>query len=217
MYLVKLENLAIKYSNYLFQNLTLEVKPEDRIVIIGPSGSGKSSLLKAILQQITYEGEIIFNDNVKVSYMPQNLALLPHKTVKENVELPLKIRKQKQKIDFSLYKKFGLEKLMNKYPKELSGGQAQRVSLMRAIVDNCQILCIDEPLSKLDQITKEELIDFFKDNFKKDSAVIYITHDLVEAQKIATKIIVINKKITVIENNQDFEQTNNKLRELIKK
>lgn len=216
MCLIKIRNLSLKYEEYLFKNLNLDINPQDRIVIIGPSGSGKSSLLKAILRQIEYEGKISFKEGVKVSYMPQNLALLPHKTVQQNIELPLKIKKKIINISPKLYQKFGLEKHLNKYPKQLSGGQAQRVSLMRAIVDNCEVLCIDEPLSKLDQITKIEMIDFFKENFQTNSAVLYITHDLMEAQKIATKIIVINKKITIINNEKKTMKMDTLLLNLIK-
>ncbi|MFV0288732.1 MAG: ATP-binding cassette domain-containing protein [Mycoplasmatales bacterium] len=216
MCLIKIRNLSLKYEEYLFKNLNLDINPRDRIVIIGPSGSGKSSLLKAILRQIKYEGKISFKEGVKVSYMPQNLALLPHKTVQQNIELPLKIKKKIINISPKLYQKFGLEKHLNKYPKQLSGGQAQRVSLMRAIVDNCEVLCIDEPLSKLDQITKIEMIDFFKENFQTNSAVLYITHDLMEAQKISTKIIVINKKITIINNEKKTMKMDTLLMNLIK-
>ncbi len=217
MSLLSIKDLTIKYDEYIFEKFNLEINYGDRLVIIGPSGSGKTSLIKALLGQVEYEGQINASEEVKYSYMPQSLALFPHKTVEQNIRLPYKIKKDNREIDHKLYEEFGLTKLLNKYPHQLSGGQAQRVSLLRALIDQANILCIDEPLSKLDQITKEKMIEFFLEQFKENCAVFYITHDLNEAIKIATKIIVINDEVTIVDSSNLDDALYEKLKQLIMK
>lgn len=216
MELVNVQNLAIEYDGeYLFNNLSFNVQSGKRLVIIGPSGCGKSSIIKAILDQVEYEGEISINGDI--GYMPQNLALLKHLTVEENVMLPHKVSKNTIDIKDDDYAHFGILDLKNRYIHELSGGQSQRVALMRAVYHNTPILCIDEPLSKLDQITKEQMVDFFKKNIDKDKAIIYVTHDLYEASTIADQILVLGANPVLIDNNLNKEDMVRKLRNLLLK
>ncbi len=209
--LLKIEGLAVEYDgHYIFDNFNLSLQAGERIVIIGESGSGKTSIIRAILADANYRGTI--KSNSKISYMPQGLGLLEHKTVKDNVELPSKLDPNIQKPGDVDYTHFGLDQLKNRYVSKLSGGQRQRVALMRALFTGGDIMLFDEPLSKLDAITKGKMLDYFISNIPVNAGLIYITHDLEEAIKIGTKIIVMSEDPQVIDNNID----KHKLYEILK-
>lgn len=214
MNLLKIENLAIIYQYaYLFDELNFSLNKGERLVIIGESGSGKSSILNAIIGAIEYEGSIEINTDV--SYMPQSLALLDHKTVRGNVELPRIIRKLEQIADDE-YNQFGLEQYIDTYVSKLSGGQRQRVALMRALYSGGSLLLFDEPLSKLDQINKERMMDYFLNHITDDYGLVYITHDLNEAVKIGTKILVLSEYPQMIDNNLETDVMKTLLEEMLK-
>lgn len=216
MELVNVQSLAIEYDGeYLFNNLSFNVQSGKRLVIIGPSGCGKSSIIKAILSQVDYQGDIKLNG--EIGYMPQNLALLKHLTVEQNVMLPHRVSNDDITIEDEDYAHFGILELKDRYIHELSGGQSQRVALMRAVYHNTPILCIDEPLSKLDQITKEQMVEFFKTNIDRNKAIIYVTHDLYEASSIADQILVLGANPVLIDNNLNKEEIVRKLRSLLLK
>lgn len=214
MNLLKIENLAIIYQYaYLFDELNFSLNKGERLVIIGESGSGKSSILNVIIGAIEYEGSIEINTDV--SYMPQSLALLDHKTVRGNVELPRIIRKLEQIADDE-YNQFGLEQYIDTYVSKLSGGQRQRVALMRALYSGGSLLLFDEPLSKLDQINKERMMDYFLNHITDDYGLVYITHDLNEAVKIGTKILVLSEYPQMIDNNLETDVMKTLLKEMLK-
>ncbi len=169
--------------------------------------------MNAIIGAIEYEGSIEINTDV--SYMPQSLALLDHKTVRGNVELPRIIRKLEQIADDE-YNQFGLEQYIDTYVSKLSGGQRQRVALMRALYSGGSLLLFDEPLSKLDQINKERMMDYFLNHITDDYGLVYITHDLNEAVKIGTKILVLSEYPQMIDNNLEPDVMKTLLKEMLK-
>lgn len=214
MNLISVEKLGIKYKHrFLFDGLNLRVNRGQKLIIIGESGSGKSSILKAIIGAIDYEGTIDLKTNI--AYMPQDLALLDHKTVRQNIELPAKIKSELKVPDLDVYMKFGLETHIDKYVSKLSGGERQRVALMRALNSGGELLLFDEPLSKLDEITKDKMINYFKEQITTDYGLIYITHDLNEAIELGEQILVLGSNPQLIENNLDKEQMKTILKELL--
>ncbi len=208
--LLNVQNLKIKYNDTtIINNMNFSVNKGDKVVIIGQSGCGKSSILKAIIKAIEYEGMITLSGNV--AYVPQNLALLEHKTVEQNVNLPLTSKTDVPVADDE-YRKFKLEQLKEKYVSKLSGGERQRVALMRALYSKRKLLLFDEPLSKIDALTKEEIIKYFNHYITNEFGLIYITHDLNEAIAIGNQIIVVGKTIEVIENQGDKFEMEKKLK-----
>lgn len=214
MNLLTVADLGIMYKDYyLFEKLNFSVERGEKLVVIGESGSGKSSILKAILGAIDYEGEIELNS--KVAYMPQDLALLDHKTVRQNVELPRVIAKSNQGIDEQAYAHFGLADHTEKYVSKLSGGERQRVALMRALNSGGELLLFDEPLSKLDQITKERMLEYFKAHITSEFGLVYITHDLNEAVELADKILVLSQRPQLINNNLEPDTMKKHLKQML--
>lgn len=178
------------------------------LVILGKSGAGKSLTLNCISGIIKPDkGMIKLNNRIlfdsekninmplrkrKIAYLFQNLALFPHKRVIDNIAYAGSMKKA-----ISIMQKFGIEKLKDRFPHEISGGERQRVALARAILAEPELLLLDEPLSALDQNTKWEIISFIK-NLQREQRLplIYVTHDFTEAVAIADKAgVIINGKL----------------------
>ena len=160
---VILKNVTKTYDNNktVINNVSLEIKDKEFIVLVGASGCGKSTLLRMIagLEDIS-DGEIFIGDNKvnnvapkdrDIAFVFQSYALYPHMTVRENIAFGLKMRKvPKSEIDKKVQEAaeiLNLEEYLDRKPKQLSGGQRQRVALGRAIVRNPKVFLMDEPLS----------------------------------------------------------------------
>ena len=163
---VILKNVTKTYDNNktVINNVSLEIKDKEFIVLVGASGCGKSTLLRMIagLEDIS-DGKIFIGDNKvnnvapkdrDIAFVFQSYALYPHMTVRENIAFGLKMRKvPKVEIDKKVQEAaeiLNLEEYLDRKPKQLSGGQRQRVALGRAIVRNPKVFLMDEPLSNLD-------------------------------------------------------------------
>ncbi len=188
-------------------DVSFEVKPREFFVLIGPSGAGKTTTLRVIagLDSPT-SGQIKFGDRVMNNVPPQvrkarmafeNYSLYPHMTVRENLASPLRAQKMGKadiavRID-QIAKMLGLDVLLDRLPRELSGGQRQRVSLGRALIVEASVLLLDEPLAHLDARIRHELRAKFQDikGFLSQGAVVYVTHDYLEALALADRIGVI--------------------------
>lgn len=186
-------------------NFSLEIDEHDFIVLVGPSGCGKSTVLRMVagLEEIT-EGNLIL-DNKKmndvaardrdIAMVFQNYALYPHMSVYDNLAFCLKQRKlPKAEIDEAVRNaasKLGIENLLNRKPKTLSGGEKQRVAMGRAIVRKPKLFLMDEPLSNLDaQLRTKMRREIALLHRELKATVIYVTHDQVEAMTLGTKIVV---------------------------
>ena len=206
---VVLKNIRKTYDNdkTVINNINLEIKDKEFVVLVGASGCGKSTLLRMIagLEDIT-AGEIFIGDT-KVNNVPpkdrdiafvfQNYALYPHMTVRENIAFGLKMRKTpKNIIDQKVANAaeiLNLEELLDRKPKQLSGGQCQRVALGRAIVRNPKVFLMDEPLSNLDAKLRVQMRSEIKKLHEKlQTTFIYVTHDQTEALTMGDRIVVLN-------------------------
>lgn len=199
-------------NNIVLYDINLKLEEGNIIVFVGPSGCGKTTTVKMINRlikptsgQILINGEDISNKNIinlrrNIGYVIQQTGLFPHMTIKENIEIVAKMQKMKTKEieekTKELLEMVGLdyEKFANRYPAELSGGQQQRVGIARALITNPEIILMDEPFSALDPITRSQLQDELiniQAQFKK--TIIFVTHDMDEAIKIADKICIMGK------------------------
>lgn len=190
------------------KNISLDVDEGEFLALLGPSGCGKSTLLRLIagLEQPT-RGKVIINGRDMTAVKPgdrniamvfQSYALYPHMTVYENIATSLKLRRKlpspeiRQRVE-AVMRKLGLEYLSDRKPGQLSGGQRQRVALGRALVRQPDILLLDEPLSNLDALLREQVRVELKQLFEAQKApVVYVTHDQTEAMTLATKVAVLD-------------------------
>lgn len=206
---LKISGLKIAYGDKeIISDFNLEIDKEEFVVLLGPSGSGKTSILRCIAGLLPQkEGEILINKR-DVSYLYpsdrniamvfQNYALYPHLKIYDNISLNLKVKKvPKQEIDRKVHEVatlLNIDSLLGKYPREVSGGQAQRVGLARAMVREPEIYLMDEPLSNLDAKFRDEMryeLRKFYETTKK--TVVYVTHDQLEAMSMADRVVVINE------------------------
>ena len=199
-------------NNIVLYDINLKLEEGQIIVFVGPSGCGKTTtvkminrLIKSTSGKVLINGEDISKKNVinlrrNIGYVIQQTGLFPHMTIKENIEIVAKMQKMKPKEIESKTKELmemvGLdyEKFADRYPAQLSGGQQQRVGIARALITNPDIILMDEPFSALDPITRSQLQDELiniQTQFKK--TIIFVTHDMDEAIKIADKICIMGK------------------------
>lgn len=207
---VVLKNLIKSYDGKknIIDNINLEIKDKEFIVLVGSSGCGKSTILRLIsgLEEIT-SGEIAIEDKVvnnihpkdrDIAFVFQSYALYPHLSVYDNIAFGLKMRKiDKKTIDEKVRaaaKALNLEELLDRKPKQLSGGQRQRVALGRAIVRNPKVFLMDEPLSNLDANLRVQMRAEIKRLHKElQTTFIYVTHDQTEALTMGDRIVVLDK------------------------
>lgn len=207
---VVLKNLAKSYDGKknIIDNINLEIKDKEFIVLVGSSGCGKSTILRLIsgLEEVT-SGEILIDDKVvnnthpkdrDIAFVFQSYALYPHMSVYENIAFGLKMRKYpKNEIDVKVRevaKALNLEDLLERKPRQLSGGQRQRVALGRAIVRNPKVFLMDEPLSNLDANLRVQMRSEIKRLHQKlKTTFIYVTHDQTEALTMGDRIVVLDK------------------------
>lgn len=202
--ILRTEKLCKSFSNggrqqHVIKNLDLEIMEDDFTIIMGSSGSGKSTLLYALSgMDKPSMGKVYFGDTEIQDYSNDELAvfrrgncgfvfqsvyLLENQTVLDNIltgalivqkNSPELIQKAKD-----LLKKVGIkEEMWNKYPSQLSGGEAQRVGIVRAIINDPKILFADEPTGLLNSAAGKDVLDIFTEVHKKGQAIVMVTHDL---------------------------------------
>jgi molybdate/tungstate transport system ATP-binding protein len=208
--MIKIENLSKDWKEFKINNISLEINDGEYFIFLGPSGSGKTMLLELIAGMWFPDSGKIFMDDTDVTMLPpekrgvgfvyQNYMLFPHKTVFENIAFGLNIRRvDKKEIQVQVEEMmnlFGITKLSNRLPRTLSGGEQQRTALARALIIHPKVLLMDEPLSALDRITREELIQEFKRIHKTfDVTIIHVTHNFDEALQLADRIAIIKEGI----------------------
>ena len=210
--MIEFINVGMTYpcGNVGLKNINLTINESEITVFIGPSGSGKTTLLKMInrLEDNT-TGEVKINGkNVKeydihkmrwdIGYALQQVALFPHMNVEENIAIVPELKKwKKEKINAridELLHMIGLEpeKYRKRKPSELSGGEAQRIGIARALAADPKIILMDEPFSALDPITRASLQEDVKKLQKQiNKTIVFVTHDIEEAFLLGDKICII--------------------------
>ena len=210
--MIEFINVGMTYpgGNLGLKNINLTINESEVTVFIGPSGSGKTTLLKMInrLEDNT-TGEVKINGkNVKeynihkmrwdIGYALQQVALFPHMNVEENIAIVPELKKwKKEKINAridELLNMVGLEpkKYRKRNPSELSGGEAQRIGIARALAADPKIILMDEPFSALDPITRASLQEDVKKLQKQiNKTIVFVTHDIEEAFFLGDKICII--------------------------
>ena len=189
---MKINHLCFSFADtVVFQDLNLDIEDGKITAIMAPSGKGKSTLLRLIAGLLTPNSGEIMLDGRTVGIMFQEPRLFGQLDVLQNVTLVIKQKKDKQQYAMELLRTFGVADAADKYPDELSGGMAKRVSLARAIAFDADILLLDEPFSALDSATKSHVIQRTK-QLISGKTVILVTHDPVEAQSFADHIITLS-------------------------
>jgi len=209
--MIKFENIVKKYRTKTIINpFSLDIEAGQLVVFIGPSGCGKTTLLKMINKLIQPTSGKIFVNGKDIStinaielrrnigYVIQNTGLFPHMSIKENLELIPKLKGEDpvsiEKNTAELLEIVGLDpkEFLHRYPNELSGGQQQRIGVARAFSTNSDIILMDEPFSALDPVTRSSLQDeLFQMQKELNKTIIFVTHDMDEAIKIADKICIL--------------------------
>lgn len=195
----------------VLDDISFSVARGEFIAIIGPSGCGKSTLLRIIggliennpYMPLELQGDVYINgkdpDEARMAgmlgYMFQETAILPWRKTIDNIKLPSELNHSAQRPPEELLELVGLQDYQDLYPDELSGGMKKRVSLARALSINPQILLMDEPLSALDEFTREEIQELLV-GINKDpgTTIVYITHNISEAVFMADKIIILSER-----------------------
>lgn len=211
--IIEVKNISKIYGNkVILKNINLKINKGEFITIIGSSGCGKTTFLKLINGLIEPDdGKVYVEGNDiskvdkialrrKIGYVIQEIGLFPHMTVRKNISyVPNLIKKEKKDSIENrvkeLINKVGLkEEMLDNYPNELSGGQRQRVGIARALAINPNIILMDEPFGAIDEITRKLLQDEILKIYKEyNMTIIFITHDIKEALKLGTRIMVMDK------------------------
>ncbi|QNN58077.1 ABC transporter ATP-binding protein [Diaphorobacter ruginosibacter] len=189
----------------VLDDVSVQVEPGEFVALLGPSGCGKSTLLRLVAGleapvqgRITQDGSDIAQPDPSRIVVFQDPTLFPWRTVRDNVALGLQARKvprdQHARIDEAL-KLVGLTEFAQSYPHQLSGGMAQRAALARALVNDPQLLILDEPLGKLDSLTRlsmqGEILKLWQ---RAGFSVLLVTHDVEEALFLANRVIVFSPR-----------------------
>lgn len=186
-------------QNRILQDIDLDIEKGKFVSIIGHSGCGKTTLLRTIagLQKLT-SGDIKYNTSSKsVGWVPQFPVLMPNKTILENICLPLTIHNNfKHEEDAKdIAKKYNLEKFLDTYPNQLSGGMKQKASIIRALVTKPSLLLMDEPFSSIDQYTRDTLnIDLANKLRNEKTTTVLVTHSIEEAVFLSDLVVIMMPK-----------------------
>ncbi|MGO3464679.1 MAG: ABC transporter ATP-binding protein, partial [Lactiplantibacillus plantarum] len=192
------------------EDFNLEIEKGEFVCFIGTSGSGKTTTMRMINRMLSQtSGTIKLNgkdisqiDPVKlrrqIGYVIQNIGLMPHMTIRDNITLVPRLLKWPQdKMNERAKKMIKLVELpedyLDRYPSELSGGQQQRIGVVRALAADQDLVLMDEPFGALDPITRESLQDLVKDLQERlGKTFVFVTHDMDEALKLATRIVIMD-------------------------
>ena len=209
---IKVENLSFSYKKKrenikVLNNISIDFETNKVHVILGKSGSGKTTFLKCLNGLNDYEGHIYYDDEIvdqvpvnqrNVGYVSQEFALYPHFDLFTSISYPLKINgtdidEIKRRVN-EIALDLGINEILSRKPKQISIGQGQRAALARALIKRPSICLLDEPLSNVDPLNRQEIRFYLKKVLTKYNITsIYVTHDLKEATAIADYIYLLDE------------------------
>lgn len=211
--MIEIKNLTKSYDKKcILKNINLKINDNEQISIIGKSGCGKSTLLRCIarLEKIDKGQILIDNENVnnikkfynKVGMVFQSFNLFENMTVLENliiapVKLKIQTRDEAIKLAKGYLKEINLENKINEYPKNLSGGEKQRVAIIRALMEKPKILLLDEPTSSLDPQMKKEVLELISKLKDYNMTIIVVSHELNFVKDFSSRIIFLDNKTII--------------------
>ena len=215
--MIEIKNLTKSYDKKcILKNINLKINDNEQVSIIGKSGCGKSTLLRCIarLEKIDKGQILIDNENInnikkfynKVGMVFQSFNLFENMTVLENliiapVKLKIQTKDEAIKLAKGYLKEINLENKINEYPKNLSGGEKQRVAIIRALMEKPKILLLDEPTSSLDPQMKKEVLELISKLKDYNMTIIVVSHELNFVKDFSSRIIFVdNKKIISYDN-----------------
>lgn len=230
--LIEIKDLEISFGDFhVLKGVTMELKENENLVILGKSGIGKSVLIKCIVKLLNFDKGSINVDGIEINnineenlievrkqigFLFQGAALYDSMTVRENLEFPLQKMDKKiaqKEIDKKVIESLenvGLPNAIDKMPSELSGGMKKRIGLARTLIVNPKILLYDEPTTGLDPITSDEISDLInktKEKYKTSSII--ITHDISCVKKVSDRIIMLKDgTVYKVGSLQDFQNDN---------
>ena len=205
--MLKLKNIIKKYKELsVLNDVNFSVSKGEIIVVLGQSGTGKTTMLKCINRLVNIDSGVIEFNGVNILNIPKNelrqrigfvfqeLNLFDHLTALQNITIGLEVLKieSKEKVDqkgIELLKKIGLSEKINSYPDELSGGEKQRVAIARAIIMEPEIILFDEPTSALDRETAKDILNIIKELSSLETTFIIVTHESEMVLNIASRVI----------------------------
>ncbi len=213
--ILQARNIALGYAhaksefNLVLSDFSLDLQHGELVALLGPSGVGKSSLLRVLAGldqphagQVELFGQVLNRPHARAAFVFQQPSLLPWLTVQENIAFGLSFKNQPQisKSDAhqrvqSAMQEVGLSHAANSYPAALSGGMAQRVALARALARQPEIILLDEPFSALDEVTRGEMQALLRQIVERHhTAAVLVTHDIDEALTVADRVLLLGNK-----------------------
>ena len=210
--IIKFQNVDKFYGSFqALSDISIEVKPSERMVICGPSGSGKSTLIRCIngleshsMGKLTVDGIEVYDGSKEIISLRQNVGmvfqqfnLFPHLTVLENLTIgPIKVRKIPKVEAETMARKYldrvHIPEQAEKYPAELSGGQQQRVAIARSLCMESRIMLFDEPTSALDPEMINEVLDVMVELADTGMTMVCVTHEMGFARKVADTMVFLS-------------------------
>ena len=204
MTLLTIESLSKSFEkNEIIHNLNLKVDEGEFVSILGPSGSGKSTIFNLIggllipeQGNITLQGNLINGKRGSISFMPQTPSLLPWRNILQNVLLGQELNGITDKeAAIEMLERAGLGTYISAYPHELSGGMKQRVAFIRALLSPQPIICLDEPFSALDELTRLDMQKWLLSIWETDRpTILFVTHNIEEALFLSDRILILSKR-----------------------
>ncbi len=218
-----LENVIKEFGNLrVLDDISMKFQEGKITCILGPSGCGKSTLLNIISGiDKDYQGNVSGFDEKEISFVFQEDRLIPWLKTKDNIEIVLKKKykiEERKELIYKYTSMMGIDKYLNFYPKELSGGMKQRVSLARALSYGGEIIIMDEPFKTLDIKNKNKLIRDFKTiQSEEKKTVIFVTHDIDECLELGDEIYILTDKPTKIKRKVNSNISKKEILEIVEK